>query len=104
MEENKKTIARAIDVYNIKWPTDESWFVLYDDDQATFYYDHMLNSMMDQLFIKGRMVQIRYILLIDNFRRVCAIYMREQEVGAAGSSLMHEQVPQYTHSFCALYA
>ncbi|VDB91233.1 Bgt-51528 [Blumeria graminis f. sp. tritici] len=50
------------------------------------------------------MVQVWYILLIDDFSQVCAILMCEQEFGAAGSSLMREKIPQHTHSFCAIHS
>ncbi|SZF05148.1 unnamed protein product [Blumeria hordei] len=98
----QKITVQAQDVYNAFLSTTESNLVLYDDNTASYFYEHKLMSMAGLCEIQGRMVQIQYSLLIDNYGRVCAIFMHEQLVGVAGSSFMHEVIPRNTKSFCTI--
>ncbi|CCU76412.1 CSEP0032 putative effector protein [Blumeria hordei DH14] len=98
-QQGQKIIVQAQDVYNAFLSTTESNLVLYDDNNASYFYEHKLITVCE---IQGRMVQIQYSLLIDNYGRVCAIFMHEQLVGVAGSSFMHEVIPRNTKSFCTI--
>ncbi|CCU76413.1 CSEP0269 putative effector protein [Blumeria hordei DH14] len=102
MRQRQKIIVQAQGFYDVFWSRRETNLVLYDDNTASYFFDHKLTSIADVRKSRKFEFEIRYTLVIDNFGRVCAMFMNEQVVGEAGSSLKPELKPRYTKSFCTI--